>query len=630
MRAKIKFITTPFLPEYQPSLGISNLLSIVKNAGYSAEINYLNIDFGSHFGWDIYNIIAIHTPPEFLIGEYIFTKALGINNKQDFEGYKKKIFDELKGNNELGEVSLTEVFEAIEFLFENSSDIVNRWADQILIDDPEIIGFSTTFQQNIASLSLAKEIKRRKGDKVKIVFGGANCEGDMGKTILANFDFVDYVVSGEAENIIISVIQTCDNTSGLKDRKFFEGSAIINIDDIPIPNFDDFFTAINKASINRKIYLSFESSRGCWWGMKSHCTFCGLNGGNMNFRLKDPDHFVEQISTLAENYKINDFMITDNILAMPYIDTVFPKLKNNGSPYTFFYETKSNVKKEQLITLFNGGVTSIQPGIESLSSSVLDLMAKGSTQMQNIQLLKWGRELDMRIIWNFLYGFPGEASEEYGIMAELIPSLHHLTPPLGMGKIRIDRFSPYWQHPQKYLFKNLRHYWSYKYVYKLSDESLKNLAYYFEFDYLENQSPEEYSYSCLIAVQNWIKLAPSSCLRLINKDGRWTVYDTRECRYSEYFLLNDLQLSIVEILDQPHSITSVIKLLTEKFTISKDELILETQNILTDLEARKLIIKEDYRYFSLITMSVTGNDNKEINPVKKNKLLAETFNLINN
>src|ERR1700730_5991548 len=34
------------------------------------------------------------------------------------------------------------------------------WAEAILIDSPRIIGFTTTFQQNVASLALAKEIRR--------------------------------------------------------------------------------------------------------------------------------------------------------------------------------------------------------------------------------------------------------------------------------------------------------------------------------------------------------------------------------------------------------------------------------------------------------------------------------------
>ena len=44
----------------------------------------------------------------------------------------------------------------------------------------------------------------------------------------------------------------------------------------------------------------------------------------------------------------------------------------------------------------------IQPGIESLSDHVLKLMRKGTTALQNIQLLKWCREYGVQPEWNLL------------------------------------------------------------------------------------------------------------------------------------------------------------------------------------------------------------------------------------
>ena len=68
--------------------------------------------------------------------------------------------------------------------------------------------------------------------------------------------------------------------------------------------------------------------------------------------------------------------------------------------------------------LARAGVRSIQPGIESFSDSVLRLMRKGVTGLQNVQLLKWCRELGLRPYWNLLWGFPGEDPQEYARMAE--------------------------------------------------------------------------------------------------------------------------------------------------------------------------------------------------------------------
>ena len=60
------------------------------------------------------------------------------------------------------------------------------------------------------------------------------------------------------------------------------------------------------------------------------------------------------------------------------------------------------LRKSQLQTMVAGGVTRIQPGIESLSTSILRLMRKGTSRLQNIQLLKWCADLQLNVAWNFL------------------------------------------------------------------------------------------------------------------------------------------------------------------------------------------------------------------------------------
>ena len=39
--------------------------------------------------------------------------------------------------------------------------------------------------------------------------------------------------------------------------------------------------------------LLIETSRGCWWGERNHCTFCGLNGSSMSFDEMAPGRALE-------------------------------------------------------------------------------------------------------------------------------------------------------------------------------------------------------------------------------------------------------------------------------------------------------------------------------------------------
>ena len=61
-----------------------------------------------------------------------------------------------------------------------------------------LVGFTSTFDQNVASLTMAKLIKDLYPD-VTIVFGGANYDGEMGLEYFRAFPFIDHVVVGEGE-----------------------------------------------------------------------------------------------------------------------------------------------------------------------------------------------------------------------------------------------------------------------------------------------------------------------------------------------------------------------------------------------------------------------------------------------
>ena len=63
---------------------------------------------------------------------------------------------------------------------------------------PRLVGFTSVFQQQVASLALAKRLKE-KCPGIFVVFGGANCEGVMGAEVVRQFPFVDAVVSGEGD-----------------------------------------------------------------------------------------------------------------------------------------------------------------------------------------------------------------------------------------------------------------------------------------------------------------------------------------------------------------------------------------------------------------------------------------------
>ena len=169
------------------------------------------------------------------------------------------------------------------------------------------------------------------------------------------------------------------------------------MDEVPTPTYEEFFKRLERSPLRAELWpevaILFESSRGCWWGAKSHCTFCGLNGSLMPFQKKPPARVVDEILGFAAQYKILDFVAVDDIIDLGHIRDLLPQLSAARCDLEIFYETKANLKKDQLRTFYSSGVHAIQPGIESLSTPILRLMRKGVTALQNIRLLKWCAEI---------------------------------------------------------------------------------------------------------------------------------------------------------------------------------------------------------------------------------------------
>ena len=78
--------------------------------------------------------------------------------------------------------------------------------------------------------------------------------------------------------------------------------------------------------------IPFESARGCWWGQKHHCVFCGLNGSTMRFRAKSPDRVFAELVHQARRYRSFRFEAVDNILDMGYLTTLLPRAGRRRPP----------------------------------------------------------------------------------------------------------------------------------------------------------------------------------------------------------------------------------------------------------------------------------------------------------
>lgn len=461
-------VVPPFEAINYPMLGAPVLASALKARGLKVELVFANMVLGACMGFDRYDSIRASRLSE-MLGDRMFVPYAYSDSELENLGQSEPLSEKLQE------------------LFDENMAAIGPFLDEcvgnILIRNPKIVGISTSLQQNLAAIAIARRIKER-APEICIVLGGANCAHPMGATLLKIFPWIDHVFSGEAD---VSFPDFCERVVRHNDRsapRVVFSEPIKNMTEVFPPDYSDFMRLLEELKSQGKMpdflpeSLSLEASRGCWWGQKSHCTFCGLNGEGMGFRSKPADRVLEEIKTLFDARKVKVINFADNIMPLHFLRDVLPTLATWPERPNLFFEIKANMKREQVTTLARGGVHRIQPGIESLSSHVLKLMRKGVSGMQNLVLLRECRSSGIYVTWNMLIGFPGETREDYLAMISLMPKLVHLQMPTGVFPISITRYSPHFDQHREMGIPEIRPFENYFGLYP-KDAPVEDLVYHF-------------------------------------------------------------------------------------------------------------------------------------------------------
>jgi ribosomal peptide maturation radical SAM protein 1 len=617
--AEVVLVNMPFTALAAPSIALGLLESGLTRVGVTSRTLNLHLRFAELMGQDPYIFIEEIAHPEHLVREWIFSEALFQHPKnKDLEGYVRDILRVTTVDNPEQPIYSETCLDKLRSAILKAKACVENFLDQcletVLAYRPRIVGFTSMFEQHIASLSLAKRIKSHRPDCF-IIFGGSNCEGLMGAETFRQFDFVDVLVSGEGDLVFPEIVQSIlaskpipvnpgvynrhRRVLQLADQLPQNTPLVEDLDKLPVPDYDDYFEQLRASSLklSEKPTLLFETSRGCWWGEKLHCTFCGLNGATMTYRSKSAERALEELIYLTGRHPGCRVNAVDNILDMKYFKTLMKLLVEGSHDFGLFYEVKSNLRKDQLRLLREAGVKTIQPGIESLSDNMLKIMRKGVSALQNIQFLKWCAELNLSVVYNLIWGFPGESPADYQKMLELIPLITHLRPPIGAGTIRIDRFSPNFNTHRELGFTKLTPFPAYRYIYPFDPKIVYNLAYFFVPEY-ENLAIERSTTRGLSQeIKNWEKTYERSELFFMDKETQLLIWDFRPCAKEPLVILDDYSRLAYLACDEAKSLQQIHNLWPKTSPMPLDEMRLK--DALDRFVDQSLMIKEEGQYLSL-------------------------------
>ena len=605
----VLLVSMPFGPPLQPAIGLSLLKAGLVRRGRSARVQYFTLRFAKLVGVGTYLQVSLAraAPTHTLVGEWIFSHALrGRSSTDDDTGYVDAIL-RVEGSAYGGPSA--NFLRQVRRMRRLAAPFLERCLERIVRQRPRIVGFTSAFQQQAASLALARLVKRR-CQGACIVFGGANCEGEM----VRQYPFIDAVVSGEGDivfpDLVDRVLEGADveGLPGVYTRTTAHSAGspqphenapmVRDLDDLPYPDYEDFVRQYRAAGLRTSYspVLLFETSRGCWWGERVHCTFCGLNGSTLAYRSKSAARALDEVEYLHRIHGPAVMSAVDNILDLGYFKDFLPRLAARRLSLDIFYEVKSNLKRDQVRLLAASGVTLVQPGIESLDSEVLRLMGKGVSALQNVQLLKWCLEFGVVPLWSVICGFPGESPGSYDRMAALIPCLSHLPAPQAVAPLRLDRFSPNFNRSRELGFTDVEPNPAYAHIFGLPRDILAKLAYYFTFRYQVAQDVRNYTSQLRRQVLAWQLSQASSRLFFVDtRDALW-IRDERPVAREPVVRLDGVGRTLYLACDRVRRLAELERLVQQS---ARGRPTAPVQTQLDALVSRQLMIREGRSYLSL-------------------------------
>lgn len=312
--------------------------------------------------------------------------------------------------------------------------IISEAVDKILKTGARIVGFSIYSSTRLMSIEMAARIKK-KDSRVKIIFGGAECDRRLSWQELLHGSEADYLVFGESEkpfpklvgNILNGLCNTPPGVAYKKKRQIVDtgyGSQIDNLDKLPFADFSPF--DIDRYKGTDPVILKIATSRGCI----QRCAYCSTCASVKRFRTMSSEKIFQEIShylnfyikTLKDKKHLYFFFLdlllnADINVFRGWVSALARARETQKSfKYIEWYGQiilRDGMDKELLTAVKRSGCNMLNYGVESGSSKVLKDMKKNISPEKMGQIIEQIHGAGIRNRGNFIIGFPTETEEDF-------------------------------------------------------------------------------------------------------------------------------------------------------------------------------------------------------------------------
>jgi ribosomal peptide maturation radical SAM protein 1 len=465
LSTKIALVSAPWPLYTRPSIQLGTLKAFLgaQFCDIQIDCHHFYLKLAETIGYRIYHEISQHIWP----AEAIYAAALFPDR---FRQIEMLFQNETRTIPHLRKTALKSLARRVK---EATDAYINhtKWQTYALV------GFSVSLCQLTSTLYLIKAIKSKHPGLLTVI-GGSSFSSNSARSLLNLFPEIDMVVVGEGELPLAHVIGGLKQTGSIADRSKIQGvitgydtkeddfkNGFFQMDTLkrlPPPDYDDYFNLLETLPEDKSFFptLPLEISRGCWWlgrassGNESACAFCNLNLQWKGYRSKDPLQAVAEIDDLTTKYKTLTLAFTDNVLPKGKSAQIFNKLGKLNKDLCIFSEIRATTPLSDLKAMRDAGMQEIQIGIEALSTRLLKKLKKGTTAIQNLEIMRNCEALGLVDISNLILHFPGSDKQD---VAQTLLTLEFALPyrPLKTVGFWLGLESPVWRDPGSYGIKKL-------------------------------------------------------------------------------------------------------------------------------------------------------------------------------
>ena len=241
----------------------------------------------------------------------------------------------------------------------------------------------------------------------------------LGEKILAEHEFLDFGILGEAEETFKEILEEQEKTRILgiyyKENgnvKFTGNRAFIeDLDSLPFPARHLVDNSIYRRPDNNKVQATIKVERGCPF----HCFFClatPVSGAKV--RRRSVENIVAEIRECVEKYNIRNFLFWSDIfnLDKKWTMDLCQAIIASGLKITWSANTRADTADlEMAKMMYKSGCRLVSIGVESGSQEMLEKMGKKITLNDVRRTVKVFKQAKIRIYNYFVIGLPWETEE---------------------------------------------------------------------------------------------------------------------------------------------------------------------------------------------------------------------------